>query len=297
MPTTVRCPHCDEAIRVADHEGPRVECPSCGTRFERPQGGAGYALPADERDLDLGRSAGPAPGAQPMLLRGSLLQIIANALHLLALLLAAVLVMAALDRPSGGSGPDPFTGLLLMAGASIFLAAWVLDVIAAACWAMVPTRDISRALGVAVLCFSLLVIARGADFLVLLGSPLGRDGLIDDQFSDRRYSPAFALVTYYLDSVRMMVLAAYLAAAARDTGRRKIQGMAMLLALLAPVFLLGPVALASVTGAAGLVGTELRLLFLLLLMVGALATVAWTLVVVFQLRHAWERIGRQLRDD
>jgi hypothetical protein len=295
MPATVRCPHCDESIRVQDHEGPRVECPSCGTRFERPQGRAGYALPADEGDIDLGQSPRLEHGTLPLLMRGSLLQIIANALHLLAFLLVGILAVNQLDRP-GGPRPEKFSLLLVLTTAGCLLAVWFLNLIAAAFWAMAPAKGISRALGLAVLCLCLLVVWRGSEFLGLIGGPMGGDGRFDDPF-ERRSPAGMLFVLYYLDVVRMMVFAGYLVSVARETGRKSAHNQATMLAVFVPLFLLGPVVLLMLASLVDVIGTELRLLFLMMMAAGTLAAVAWTLAVVIKLRSGWGRAGRLTRDD
>jgi hypothetical protein len=255
---------------------------------------------AAPRRLSLGPPAGPgaAPetGALPVLLRGSLLQAFANLLYLLALLALMFALLRELDRRTGGPPSEWVTRLLALALATSLLAGWVLNVVAGAFWAMAATKGVSRPLGVAVLGLSLLVLARSGDLmLALTGSPLGRGGPFDDQ-PPRAYGPALLLTTYYIDVARMIVLAAYLAAAARDTGRNSLRAPALILAIATPVFLLGPVLLLMLAGLAPRLGDDLRMILLLLLMAGAVVATVWGLITVLQLRAAWRRMARDARE-
>jgi hypothetical protein len=283
MPTTVRCPNCDETFQM-DDEGGRAECPACGLRFEAPR-----------RRLTLGPSDDPsAPaleaGAVAVLLRGTLLQSFAHGLYLLGLLLMMVLMLRELDRGTGGPVSDKVTRLLAVVLALSLVVSWVLNVVAGACWAMAATKGVSRPLGVAVLALGLLVLSRSGELLYALsGSPFGRGAPFDD-VPLRAYGPAVLLTTYYLDVARVVVLAAYLASAARDTGRSSVRGPALILAVVTPVFLLGPVGLMMLAGLVDRVADDLTLVLLLLMMAGAVVSVIWGLITVLQLRGAWQRI-------
>jgi len=286
MPRTVRCPNCDETFQM-DDEGGRAECPSCGMRFEAPK-----------RRLSLGpggeEDEGPT-GATALLLRGSLLQIFANLLYLLGLMAMMFQMLRELDRGAGGQS-ETVTRLLALVLAVSLLAGWVLSAVAASFWALAPTKGMSRPLGIAVLGLSLLVLSRTDMLSVMTGSSVGRGAPFDD-VPLLAYGRALLLTTYYLDAARMIVLAAYLAASARETGRASVRGPATILAIVTPVFVLGPIGLALLAEAVDKVGHEGGMVLLLLTMAGAVVAVIWGLITVFQLRGAWQRMGPASRDD
>jgi hypothetical protein len=289
MSTIVRCPNCDASFsQPEDAEGPLVECPACGIAFEQALGRTNNAPALAVRNFDLGAAALES-GALPLLLRGSLLQIFANLLYLLAVLLVMGLLLHSLDQPGGRTTALVLNRFLILACAFSFLAAWFLNVIAASCWAMAPTKGVSRGLGVAVLCFSVLVVFRNADFLLLLPNPAGHGSLLLDAFHEPRSGLTLLFVSSILDVVRMMVLAGYLAAVARETGAR--HRPAALLATLAPFILMGPIPLFVLVGVLGGAGLPIMTLSVFLVF-GTLVVVTWTLLILFQLRGAWDRMSR-----
>lgn len=297
MAATVRCPSCDESFPVQDYEGPRVECPSCGTRFDRGPSRGRVPPPLDDRDR--APTAALEPGALPILLRGALLQIVANFLYLLAVLLLMILVLRQLDPSTRtGAGTEKLARLLAVTFALCVIAGWVLNVVAGACWAMAPTRGVSRALGAAALVFAILVLERSTNFMFLLSGPMmPGDGRLGDDPFDSRFTPLYMLSAHYVDLVRMMVLAGYLAAAAGDTGRKGARTSAAVLTIVAPVLLLGPLGLITLVGIVDKIGPDLGPVLLLLMLAGALMTGIWTLAVLFQLRGGWARLQRRARED
>lgn len=322
MPETVRCPNCNKEVTVADDaKGQRVACSACGMRFDpafaRPSISGAPAnddaprrpepRQPDRRELDddysrPSRERPPLrsddgvisvdPDTCAILARGALLQMLAQIALLVSLFILALLLLQSLDGP-GSSRSDSLRQFVGLGLVFFLVTSWLLNTIAGAFWAMAPTRGVSRPIGVAIFAFSLLITLRTSDLTTLVVNPT-RDRPDFEERMDRELVPLRLIGAYNLDVLRMILLAAYLAAVARDTGRNAARTNAILLAVMTPLFLLGPVALTILANLADMRETP-RILAFGLLTLGSLVSLLWSLVTVMGLRSSWARMAARHR--
>jgi predicted Zn finger-like uncharacterized protein len=251
-----------------------------------------WAEPADDEDSARPRRERPAVGTDVWanLATGARLYAVAHALYGCALLLLLLFAIATLDSPSGGRGwggpPTMLIVAAIVAGLAL-LANWLLALVAACFWVLAPARAGARALAIALLVVSGLVLQRFLGVFGLFGDPMHRW----DRASEE-YWLATLVFTSVLEMTRLLLLGFFLHAVAINLGKGSFLSRTRALAIGTPCVQLGLFALnmlAILVAASTRSGGGVGVLLVFVNIFGQAALLLWGLLVL-------QRAGRALRN-
>jgi hypothetical protein len=282
MPETLTCPVCQQTASLPDNLlGGKVFCPRCGAAFtasrqpldsepapssphppdervasELPRIAAARVLESHRDDAYGGsRPAIDAADAQGWWSAHAGLRLLAwsHGLYLVALGVAALLLVfvfvEALNRSSRRSGRDSETVLIILSVTLglTWLSSWIMMLIAGSFLVLIPNRRNTRALAIAAMSWSALLLIYG-----LRALPYGLYGPGYGEF----YGPRFQLIVLLvLEIIRLTLLACVLHAIVRALQLRRA-GTSRALIIITPtlmfgVLVLGVVAAVAESGVAG----------------------------------------------